>query len=86
MIPPGSSAGPRSSNSCARPTAGASTNRPSGSGAPGTEADHIHPWSRGGATELWNGQMLCRRHNRRKSNRVPSPLYHWRLARRRKKY
>lgn len=54
--------------------------------APGTEADHIHPWSRGGATELWNGQLLCRRHNRRKSNHVPSPLYRWRLARRRKKY
>ncbi|MFF8914213.1 HNH endonuclease signature motif containing protein, partial [Streptomyces sp. NPDC015032] len=54
--------------------------------APGTEADHIHPWSRGGPTELWNGQLLFRRHNRRKSNRVPSPLYRWRLARWRKKY
>lgn len=41
--------------------------------APGSEADHVHPWSRGGPTELWNGQLLCRRHNRRKSNRVPSP-------------
>ncbi|MBK3582255.1 HNH endonuclease [Streptomyces sp. MBT57] len=54
--------------------------------APGTEADHVHPWSRGGPTELWNGQLLCRRHNRRKSNRVPSPLYRRRLARRRKRY
>ncbi|MCJ0875180.1 HNH endonuclease [Streptomyces sp. AP-93] len=52
----------------------------------GTEADHIYPWSRGGPTELWNGQLLCRRHNRRKSNRVPSPLYRWRLARRRQKH
>ncbi|MFD8609415.1 HNH endonuclease [Streptomyces sp. NPDC059631] len=54
--------------------------------APGTEADHIHPWCRGGVTELWNGQLLCLRHNRRKSHRVPSPLYRWRLARRRKRY
>ncbi|MFJ2778085.1 HNH endonuclease [Kitasatospora sp. NPDC087315] len=54
--------------------------------AEGTEADHIHPWSRGGPTEMWNGQLLCRRHNRRKSNRVPSPLYSWRLARWRKRY
>ncbi|MFF3697320.1 HNH endonuclease [Streptomyces sp. NPDC002221] len=37
------------------------------------QADHIRPWSRSGPTELWNGQLLCRRHNRGKANRVPSP-------------
>ncbi|MFI9629302.1 HNH endonuclease [Streptomyces sp. NPDC052042] len=52
----------------------------------GLEADHIVPWSRGGPTELWNGQVLCRRHNTRKSNRIPSALYRWRLARRRRRY
>lgn len=54
--------------------------------AQGTQADHIVPWSRGGRTELWNGQLLCERHNQRKSNRVPSTLYRWRLQRRRRKY
>lgn len=33
------------------------------------EADHITPWSEGGKTEISNGQMLCREHNRRKSNK-----------------
>ncbi|WP_425387279.1 HNH endonuclease [Arthrobacter castelli] len=54
--------------------------------APGTEADHIIPWSRGGVTELYNGQLLCARHNQRKSDTVPGPIHQWRLARRRKKY
>ncbi|QNE18100.1 HNH endonuclease [Kribbella qitaiheensis] len=54
--------------------------------AQGTQADHVVPWSRGGPTELWNGQLLCHRHNKRKSNRVPGPLYRWRLQRRRAKY
>lgn len=54
--------------------------------ARGTQADHLVPWSRGGPTELWNGQLLCHRHNQRKSNRVPSALYRWRLQRRRTKY
>ncbi|QWF85689.1 HNH endonuclease [Amycolatopsis sp. CA-230715] len=53
---------------------------------PGTEADHIIPWSRGGPTELWNGQLLCHRHNARKSNMVPGRFYRWRLDRRRAKY
>ncbi|MFK0244568.1 HNH endonuclease [Amycolatopsis azurea] len=53
---------------------------------PGTEADHITPWSRGGLTALWNGQLLCHRHNSRKSNTVPGPVYRWRLTRRRRKY
>ena len=33
------------------------------------EADHITPWSEGGRTSADNCQMLCREHNRRKSNR-----------------
>lgn len=33
------------------------------------EADHITPWCEGGKTEIPNGQMLCRDHNRRKSNK-----------------
>ena len=32
------------------------------------EADHIKPWSEGGKTEMANCQMLCRYHNRVKSN------------------
>lgn len=32
------------------------------------EADHITPWSDGGKTTLENGQMLCKKHNRDKSN------------------
>jgi 5-methylcytosine-specific restriction endonuclease McrA len=34
------------------------------------EADHILPHSKGGKSELWNGQVLCRTHNRRKSNKI----------------
>lgn len=52
----------------------------------GTEADHIRAWSRGGLTELENGQLLCRRHNRRKSNHLVGPLYRHRLNRRRARY
>ncbi len=33
------------------------------------EADHITPWSEGGKTAISNGQMLCREHNRKKSNK-----------------
>ena len=32
------------------------------------EGDHITPWSEGGKTEYDNLQMLCKRHNRLKSN------------------
>ena len=33
------------------------------------EADHVTAWSKGGATELANCQMLCRAHNAAKGNR-----------------
>lgn len=33
------------------------------------EADHIKAWSKGGPTDLENGQMLCIRHNKLKGNR-----------------
>ena len=54
--------------------------------ARGEHADHVVPWSRGGPTELWNGQLLCRRHNVSKSYWMPTRTYRWRLAQRRKKY
>ena len=33
------------------------------------EADHVTPWCEGGKTEISNCQMLCKEHNRRKSNK-----------------
>ena len=33
------------------------------------EADHVTPWSKGGATISMNCQMLCKTHNRMKGNR-----------------
>lgn len=33
------------------------------------DADHVTAWSRGGATDMQNCQMLCRTHNRAKGNR-----------------
>ena len=33
------------------------------------DADHVTPWSKGGATDLRNCQMLCKTHNRAKGNR-----------------
>lgn len=34
------------------------------------EADHVIPHSKGGPTEPWNGQVLCRTHNRQKGATV----------------
>jgi hypothetical protein len=42
------------------------------------EADHVHPHSRGGWTNLSNGQALCKRHNRSKSAMIP---FNWQLKR-----
>lgn len=33
------------------------------------DADHVTAWSRGGATDIGNCQMLCKTHNRAKGNR-----------------
>jgi hypothetical protein len=33
------------------------------------DADHVAAWSKGGATDIKNGQMLCKTHNRAKGNR-----------------
>lgn len=35
------------------------------------QADHLIPWSRGGATALANGQILCDAHNKLKRDRPP---------------
>ncbi len=34
------------------------------------EIDHVAPHSRGGTTSLKNGQIMCRKHNRVKSNKI----------------
>lgn len=54
--------------------------------ARGTAGDHLIPHSRGGPTTLENLQLLCPRHNLRKSNTMPSRLYLHRLASRRRAY
>ena len=51
-----------------------------------THADHVHPWSKGGATTLANAQALCSRHNLQKGSRVPSSWYLHRPERRRRTY
>lgn len=33
------------------------------------DADHVTAWSKGGATDISNCQMLCKTHNRMKGNR-----------------
>lgn len=33
------------------------------------DADHVHAWSKGGATDIKNCQMLCKRHNKAKGNK-----------------
>ena len=54
--------------------------------ASATQADHVYPWSLGGETTLANGAGLCARHNRMKSNHVPSAWYIRRLENARKSY
>lgn len=50
------------------------------------QADHIHPHSRGGSTTVGNGQVLCARHNREKSARIPFEWELRRIAKRRAAY
>jgi 5-methylcytosine-specific restriction endonuclease McrA len=33
------------------------------------DADHVTAWSKGGATDIDNCQMLCKTHNRAKGNK-----------------
>ena len=54
--------------------------------AAGTAGDHIYPWSKGGRTIESNLQMLCPRHNGRKSAMIPSWWYIKRLEMRRRRY
>jgi hypothetical protein len=42
------------------------------------QADHIHPYSKGGSTTVGNGQALCSVHNKRKAARIP---FNWELRR-----
>lgn len=51
-----------------------------------THGDHIYPHSRGGATTMSNLQAMCARCNLKKSAKVPSAAYIWRLERRRRRY
>lgn len=53
---------------------------------PAAEADHVYPWSRGGATIVSNGQALCRGHNRNKGAMKPAWWYLLSLERRRRSY
>lgn len=54
--------------------------------APGSQADHVYPWSKGGYTIVSNGQWLCAKDNNLKRATIPSPWYRWRLERRRRGY
>lgn len=49
-------------------------------------ADHVVPWSKGGRTDVANGQMLCAPHNLSKFDIMPSHFYRWRLKMRRRRY
>jgi hypothetical protein len=55
-------------------------------GTPGAHADHIYPWSRGGATAMTNCQSLCAKHNLQKSAQIPTRFYVKRLEKRRRGY
>lgn len=54
--------------------------------APAEHADHLHPWSRGGATSLKNGVASCARHNLSKGAKVLPGWRVRRLVRRRRRY
>lgn len=45
--------------------------------AEGWHADHIHPWSKGGATDMDNGQALCPSCNLKKGDSPPDGLRAW---------
>jgi hypothetical protein len=53
---------------------------------PGSHADHIFPWSRGGRTTMTNCQSLCAKHNLQKSAHLPGRFYIHRLEVRRLRY
>lgn len=53
---------------------------------PGTQADHVYPWSKGGPTAISNGASLCRFHNASKGAKIPSFWYIKRLELSRKSY
>lgn len=44
---------------------------------PSWHADHVDPHSRGGVTDVINGQALCPPCNLAKGNRVSEDLYAW---------
>lgn len=50
------------------------------------QLDHWYPWAKGGATDRHNLVNLCARHNRRKTDHVPTWLQTALLARARMKY
>lgn len=54
--------------------------------AAASHADHVHPWSKGGATTLANAQALCARHNLTKAGGVPPRWSVHRLEQRRRRY
>jgi superfamily II DNA or RNA helicase len=43
----------------------------------GWHADHIHPWARGGETDVRNGQALCPKCNQQKGSRMGEKLGRW---------
>jgi hypothetical protein len=53
---------------------------------PAEHGDHFFPWSKGGSTNLQNFVAACRRCNRTKGARIPSPGQQARMERRRREY
>lgn len=51
-----------------------------------TQADHWFPHANGGKTTMKNAVALCKQHNGRKSNHIPSWWLTTRIAHRRKRY